>query len=49
MRELNRPERRTLLPCFFRDRDFEKFEMQTVKKTGKGKECLGGDLHHPSV
>ena len=26
------------LPCFFRDRDFDKFEMQTVKTTRKEKE-----------
>ena len=26
------------LPCFFRDRDFDKFEMQTVNTTRKGKE-----------
>ena len=37
IREVNGPGG-FCLPCFFRDRDFDKFEMQTVKTTRKEKE-----------
>ena len=37
IREVNGPGG-FCLPCFFRDRDFDKFEMQTVKTQRKEKE-----------